>query len=148
MPLLYSCVDGNIYLFVCLFCGAAAQRGSWPPHFWMFLDHTQQRITVGRTPLEEWSARRRDLYLTTHNTQYRQTSMSPVVFEPTISASERRQTYALDRAATGTGTEIYINKVNISNKTVSIFRLNCYRNGVVWISVSFIDLLRPTNERL
>ena len=33
-----------------------------------FLDHTQPRITVGRTPLDEWSASRRDLYLTTHNT--------------------------------------------------------------------------------
>ena len=32
-----------------------------------FLDHTQRRIAVGRTPLNEWSARRRDLYLTTHN---------------------------------------------------------------------------------
>ena len=29
--------------------------------------------------------------------------MSPVEFEPTISAGERPQTYALDRAATGTG---------------------------------------------
>ena len=29
--------------------------------------------------------------------------MPPVGFEPTISASERRQKYALDRAATGTG---------------------------------------------
>ena len=29
--------------------------------------------------------------------------MSPVGFEPTISAGERPQTYALDRAATGTG---------------------------------------------
>ena len=34
-----------------------------------FLDHAQRRTTVGRTPLDEWSARRRDLYLTTHNTQ-------------------------------------------------------------------------------
>jgi len=32
------------------------------------VDHTQRRATVGRTPLNEWSARRRDLYLTTHNT--------------------------------------------------------------------------------
>jgi len=30
--------------------------------FLMFLDHTR-RSTVGRTPLDEWSARRRDLYL-------------------------------------------------------------------------------------
>ena len=29
--------------------------------FLMFLDHTQRRTTVGRTPLDEWSARRRDL---------------------------------------------------------------------------------------
>jgi len=29
----------------------------------MFLDHTQRRSTVGRTTLDEWSARRRDLYL-------------------------------------------------------------------------------------
>jgi hypothetical protein len=29
--------------------------------------------------------------------------MLPVGFEPTISASERAQTYALDRADTGTG---------------------------------------------
>ena len=71
--------------------------------FLRFLDHIQRRITVGRTPLDEWSARRRDLYLTTHNTDNRQTSMPPVGFEPTISAGERPQTYALDCAATGTG---------------------------------------------
>jgi len=29
--------------------------------------------------------------------------MSPVAFEPTISADERSQTYALDRVASGTG---------------------------------------------
>jgi len=71
--------------------------------FLRFLDHTQRRITVGRTPLDERSARRRDLYLTTHNTHDRQTSMAPVGFEPTISAGKRPQTYALDRAAAGTG---------------------------------------------
>ena len=88
--------------FFFIFCGAATQRGSWP-HSWGFLDHTQRRITVGRTPLDEWSARRRDLYLTTHNSHNRQISMLPMGFEPTISASERPQTYALDSAATGTG---------------------------------------------
>ena len=67
--------------------------------FMRFLDHTQQRITVGRTPLDEWSACRRDLYLTTHNTHNRQISTPPVGFEPTISAGERPQTHASDRAA-------------------------------------------------
>ena len=68
--------------------------------FMRFLDHTQRRSTVGRTPLGEWSARRRVLYLTTHNTHNTHTSMPPVGFEPTISAGERSQTYALGRAAT------------------------------------------------
>ena len=89
------------FLFLC--CGAATQLGSWPPHSWGFLEHTQRRTTVGRTPLDEWSARRKDLYLAAHNTYNRLTSMPPVGFELTITAGERPQTYALDRAATGTG---------------------------------------------
>ena len=48
--------------------------------------------------MDEWSSRRRPLPDNTHNTH-----MPPVGFEPTISAGERPQTYALDRAATGTG---------------------------------------------
>ena len=54
-----------------------------------FLDHTQRRATVGRTPLDEWSVRRRDLYLTKHNIHNRKTSMPQAGFEPTISAGER-----------------------------------------------------------
>ena len=53
------------------------------------LDHTQRRATVGRNPVNEWSVRRRDLYLTTHNTHNRQTSMPRMGFEPTIAAGER-----------------------------------------------------------
>jgi len=48
--------------------------------FLMFLDHTRW-TTVGRTPLDKWSACRRDLYLTTHDTQNRQISLSPVGFD-------------------------------------------------------------------
>ena len=66
--------------------------------FLMFLDHTQRRSTVGRTPLDEWSARRRDLYLTTHDTHNRQISMPPVGFKPTISAGERPQAARLLRS--------------------------------------------------
>ena len=55
----------------------------------MFLDHTQRRTTVGRAPLDERSARRRDLYLTTHDTHNREISMPPLGFEPKISAGER-----------------------------------------------------------
>jgi len=45
--------------------------------FLRFLDHTQRRTTVGRTSLDKWSARRGDLYLTTHDTHNRKTSMVP-----------------------------------------------------------------------
>jgi hypothetical protein len=48
----------------CLIFGSSLTR---------FLYHTQGRTTVGRTPLDEWSVCRRDLYLTTHNTHNRHT---------------------------------------------------------------------------
>jgi hypothetical protein len=57
--------------------------------FLRFLDHTQRSTTVGRTPLDERSARSRDLYLKTHNTHNRQTSMPPAGFEPAILAGLR-----------------------------------------------------------
>ena len=92
-----------------------------------FLDHTQRDIT----------ARRRDLYLTTHNTRNRQTSMPPAGFEPTISASERPQTYALDHAAIGTGPK-YINYTVIAPLSTRsrliitpIYFLHCNSTAVV-----------------
>jgi hypothetical protein len=101
LGILFSCIlctrpnqsNGCILvcLFVCLFVGfsgSAAQRGLWAPRTTKFRDHTQRRATVGRTPLAEWSARRRDLYLTTHNTHSRQTSMSLVGFELTIAVGD------------------------------------------------------------
>jgi hypothetical protein len=68
--------------------------------FTKFLDHTQRRNTVCSTPVEEWSARHRDLYLTTRKTQ---TNVQlPEGFELTTSRGEPSQTYALDLAGTGT----------------------------------------------
>jgi hypothetical protein len=66
------------------------------------MTHTHTHTQLGRTPLDEWSARRRDLYLTIHNTHKKQTAMPPAGFESTISAGKRLQTNALDRAATDT----------------------------------------------
>ena len=59
--------------------------------------------TLGRTFLDEGSARRRDLYLSTHNTHKRQISISAAGFEPALPASEWPQIHALDGAATGIG---------------------------------------------
>jgi len=54
--------------------------------FLKFLDYTRRRSTVGRSPLDEWSACRRDLYRTSHYINKRQASRPPAGFEPTISA--------------------------------------------------------------
>jgi len=94
--------------FILFVFGAIAPSWSGPPHSRGFLDYTQRRTTFSRTHLDEWSTRRRDLYLKTHNSHNRQTCMPPVRFEPTISAGERPQTYALDRAATETGENLNI----------------------------------------
>ena len=59
--------------------------------------------TFGRISLDQVSACRRVLYLTTHNTHNRQTSTPPAKFEPSIPASERPQAHALDRETTGIG---------------------------------------------
>jgi len=58
-------------------CGPTPAMAS---SFLRMLDHTQRRIIGGRTPLDEWSARRRDLYLTTHNTHNKQASMPQTGF--------------------------------------------------------------------
>jgi hypothetical protein len=73
-----------------------ASIGLGPPH-----NHTQTHHTFGMTPLDEWSARRRDLYLTKltrdrHPCPRRDSN-------PIILASKRLQNHALDRAATGIG---------------------------------------------
>ena len=58
-----------VCLFVCFwrYIPPPFQWGRASP-FTRFLDHTQKRTTVGSTPLDEGSARRRDLYLTTLKT--------------------------------------------------------------------------------
>ena len=50
--------------------------GPRPPHCRGFII-TLRHTTLSRTPLDWWSARRRDLYMTTHNTHKRLTSMPP-----------------------------------------------------------------------
>ena len=89
-------------------CGAAGQRGPCPPHSWGFC------ITRNDTPQSVgliWASDQRPL---PDNTQHSQqtTYMPPAGFEPTIPAGERPQTYALDRAATGTG-DVTVMRINI-----------------------------------
>jgi hypothetical protein len=118
---------GSLVKLVFFFYGLTALRGPRPRHFTTLHDHTDRHTALGRTPLDEWSARRRDLYLTTHNTHKRQTSMPPVEFEPTILVSERPQTHALYRTATGIGNATSTYKYScFSVFTVPVFTYGMY----------------------
>jgi len=114
--------------------GATAPSRPVPPRcraFTITLTHT----TLGRTPLDKWSARHRELYLTTHNTHRRQTSMLLAAFEPAIPGSERPQTHALDWAPTGYGSSfIYLGSFAIHHNLLlgyevrSMTRNSAFRN--------------------
>ena len=105
----FSCLEGCNHAYhvgedrTYIYHGATAPSVPRPPHYRGFMNTLRHTTTFSRTPLDEWSVPRRDLYQITHNNHNRQTSMLPAVFEPTIPASERPQTHALDRAATGIG---------------------------------------------
>ena len=75
--------------------GATAPSGPGAAHYRGFTI-TLRHTTLGKVPLDEWSARRRQ-----HITLSQEPSMPPAKFEPAIPAAERPKTYALGRAATG-----------------------------------------------
>jgi len=95
--IIYHYSWSNILLF---YHGATASSGPRNPHYRGFTI-TLRHTTLGRTPLDKWSAGRRDLYLATHNTHKIPTSMPPAGFEPTFQVNDLPQTHALDRATTG-----------------------------------------------
>jgi len=68
-----------------------------PTHctYWGLLSHfaTLWHKTLGTTPVDEGSARRREFYLAKRITHNRQISLSSAGFNPAIAKSERPQTY-------------------------------------------------------
>ena len=53
--------------------------------------HSIKHTKLGTTALDEWSARRRDLYLTSHTTHKREKNISPAGLELKFPASEQPQ---------------------------------------------------------
>ena len=100
-----------------LSCGATDILEPGSLHCWSF-QLTLRHTTLVRTPLDKWSARRRNLYLIAHSTPKRQMSMPPAGFEPAIPASERPQTHASDRAADGIRSWLVIGRDVESNGSV------------------------------
>jgi len=80
-----------------------------------------RNTTLGMTPLDEGSARCRDLCLTTHNSHKRRASLHPVGIRtrnPSRRAAENP--HALDRAATGIGHHVtlYFTKIRCILKNI------------------------------
>ena len=75
-PILHiSTIRVKLDLFVCFWRDStlpSPSQSAMASSFTRFLDHTQRHTTVGRTPLDEGSARRRDLYQKTHNSHKRE----------------------------------------------------------------------------
>ena len=76
------------------------------------VSRSQRRTTVGVIPLDEESACRRELCLTTHNTHNRHPCLRWHTNPQSRHASGRRPT-PLDRAATGTGVYLFTAHRNI-----------------------------------
>ena len=121
----------------------------------MFLDYTQRRSTIDRTPLEEWSAHRRDLYLTTHDTHNRQISMPLVGFEPTISAGERPQRPLPDNTRHSQQTNIHApsgNRIQDLSKRAAAgrcakFGLDRFRNVNLYKVHTYLHTYKLTNKQ-
>jgi hypothetical protein len=80
--------------------GATAPSRPGSPHYRGFAIMFKHP-TLSRTPLDEWSAQRRDLYLTTHNTHKTRTPMPLMWFKTAIPASEWPQIHTIDCVAIG-----------------------------------------------
>jgi hypothetical protein len=81
---------------IIFFHGATVPIAPGPLHCWGFTI-TLRHATLGRTPLDEWSTRRRELYLTTHKPQKRQTFMSLRDSNPQSQQARGRYAVPVDR---------------------------------------------------
>jgi hypothetical protein len=70
-----------------------------------------RHTTLCKNPLDEWSAHRIDLYLITHITHKRETSMSSDGIRTHIPSKRATTDHALDRAPTGIGCSVYYTKI-------------------------------------
>jgi hypothetical protein len=112
-------------------------------HYWLmfgssftrFLYHTQRRTTGYRTPLDEWSARRRDLYLTTQNTHNRQTDIH---FPGGIRTHDLRRRAAVDLRLRPRG---HWDRLGTESWRFRDCDCDCIFTG--WVSTLPVHLLNP-----
>jgi len=92
------------------------------------LDLTQRRTTVGRTPLDEWSVHRRDVYLTTQQSQ-----------RTNVHSAGRIRTH---RAVTGTGGQLMTGlKLGLTKGDLKLYKR---KRGNLIASVTLFNLETST----
>jgi hypothetical protein len=114
-----ACYDNYKEFFV---HSSRSPTGPRHPHCWSF-DITLRHTTLHRAPLDEWSARRRDLYITTHDTQKETDIHAPLPrrdSNPQSPTIERPHTRAVDLAVTRIGTIILMPYIMYRNYRISI----------------------------
>jgi hypothetical protein len=119
--------------------GATASNGSgWT----LYRGYT---ITLGRNPLDEWSARCRDLSTWQH-TAFTRDIHAPAGFEPAIPASKRPQTHALDGAAAGIDPQMSRPQkcIKINTITFTEMRVHCTSRMSVSLQTSGCNSKRFT----
>jgi hypothetical protein len=135
---MYRTIKKFLFILRTFFFGSIAPRGPRPPHCRGFTMTLNQTHTIGRTPPGDGSARRRHLYLTSHNAHKRHTSMPSVGFEPVFPASERPLAHVLDCAAPGIG---------LNNITLVIvpkgFRNSKIRHSRTYLKITFKPYADP-----
>jgi len=118
-------------------CPTASFRPG-PSHYRGFTIARSNTNIFGRTPLDEWSARHRVLYMTTHNSHKRQTAMTPLGFEPTIPACDRPQTarplvIAISYIRNSLGNYRFCIRFTVLFAGAYIITKICYSTFVMWL---------------
>ena len=90
--------------------------------------HSDTLLSVGLLWTGDQPDAETSIFLSIHNTHNR-TSMHQAGFEPTIPASERPQTRALDRAATGFITYVILLLYILSTERIYVFCMNLRTNS-------------------
>ena len=95
----------NIYICTCMYIyiyiySRRQKSPSGPGPNYRDFAITLRHITPCRTPLDKWSARRRNLNLSAHSTHKRHTSIPSARFEPAIPKTARPETHPLNCSAT------------------------------------------------
>jgi hypothetical protein len=114
-------------------------RGQGLP-FWGFMI-TLKRTTDCRTPLDEWSARRRDLYLTIHNTHNGHTSTPPGGIGTRNPSKRATADPRLKPRGTGIShVSLHFTQKAIANWAAAQTELPVRCRGFLW---SFLDTINP-----